>query len=188
VAAGAGGSGLASVWDAATGQERCQVPMAKGTLSAAFHSKAHWVAFASAQEIQLIEPATGRLLKTISGAGSAILDLAVSPDGARLAVGGEGGHVEVFEVADGRRIWSVKADGAQWGVAFSPDGRRLATTGYDFTLHLWEPASGQEVFALRDLPQQGFDVQWSPDGHRLAHMGGTGQVWILDRRPWRERR
>ncbi len=187
VAAGAGGSGLASVWEAATGRELCRVPMAKGTLSAAFHPKGEWVAFASGPEIRLVEPSTGRLVRAIPGAASGILDLAVSPDGAWIAVGGTGGHVEVFAAMDGRKAWSVKTDGAQWGVDFSPDGRRLATTGYDFALHLWEPASGLEVFALRDLPQEGFDVRFSPDGHRLAFMGGAGQVRILDRRPWRER-
>ncbi|MBI3130064.1 MAG: WD40 repeat domain-containing protein [Acidobacteria bacterium] len=187
VAAGAGGSGLAKVWDATTGRELCQLALAKGTISAAFHPQGAWVAFASDREIRLVEPLTGTLVRSIPAA-SGVLDLAVSPDGAWLAVGGTGGHVEVFATGDGRRAWSVKTEGAQWGVAFSPDGRRLASTGYDFALHLWEPGSGQEVFALRDLPHQGFDVNFSPDGHRLAFMGGTGQVWILDRRPWPQRR
>lgn len=188
VAAGAGGSGEAKVWEAASGKELSRVTFAPGTISAAFHPQGHWVAFAAGKEIRLVAPETGQLLRTIPGAPAAILDLAISPGGDWAAVGCTDGTVATFATADGRPGWSAKTDGAQWGVAYSPDGLRVATTGYDFALHLWEARSGAEVFALRDLPQQGFDVHFSPDGHRLAHMSGTGQVWILDRRPWRERR
>lgn len=187
VASGAGGSGIGYVWDAATGKQLVEHPMIPGTLAAAISPDSKWVAYAAGREVHLLELPTGILLRKITGLAGEALDLAVSPDGISLAVGESGGHVELFQVGDGARRWTARTDGAQWGVAFHPDGRRLASTGYDFAVHLWDPITGLEVFALRDLPIQGFDVQFSPDGHRLAYLGGSGQAWIIDRRPWRQR-
>lgn len=187
VASGAGGSGIGYLWEAATGAPLMQHPMSPGTLAVAFAPDSTWAAFASGREIHLLDLPAGTLRRKITGLAGDALDLAASPDGRTLAVGVAGGAVELFRVADGTRLWTAPTGGAQWGVAFHPDGRRIASTGYDFALHLWDPATGQEVFALRDLPIQGFDVQFSPDGHRLAYLGGSGRAWIIDRRPWRQR-
>ena len=187
LASGAGGSGLVYVWEASTGKPLIQHTMEAGTLSVAFAPDSSWIAVASANQVRILQVPSGALIRTIPSASSAIFDLAVSPDGMAVATGQRSGEVELFRVADGEKLWSARTDGSQWGVAFNSDGSRIATTGYDFATHLWDKATGLEVFAIRDLPGQGFDVRFSPDGHRLAHMGGSGQVWILDRRPWRAR-
>lgn len=187
VASGAGGSGIANVWHADTGKALVEHPMTAGTLATAFSPDSKWLAFAAGREIHLLDLPAGTLRRRITGLSGDALDLAVSPDSLTLAVGVSGGAVDLFQASDGARRWTARADGAQWGVAFHPDGRRLVSTGYDFAVHLWDAASGDEVFALRDLPVQGFDVQFSPDGHRLAFLGGSGRAWIIDRRPWRQR-
>jgi len=187
VASGAGGSGVAYVWEAAGGKPVFEHSMTAGTLNVAFSPDSKWIAIGSAREIRILEVPSGALLRRIETPASDVLDVAVSPDGKTIAAGGTAGHVELFGAADGLKRWSAKSDGSQWGIAFSPDGSRLASTGYDFAIHLWDPVTGLEVFALRDLPIQGFDVRFSPDGQRLAYMGGSGQVWIIDRRPWRLR-
>lgn len=187
IAAGDGGTGIAHVIDAETGREVWQHKMAPGTLAAAISKDAKLVAFGSAMEVKMFSMPNGRLLKTFA-AGSEVYELAFSPDGSLLAAGENNGLVQAFGVKEGRLKWEQKTEGSQWGLSFSPDGKRLASIGYDFALHLWEPKSGLEVFAVRDLPIQGFDVRFSPDGQKLAYMGGSGQTWVLDRRRFRERR
>lgn len=187
VASGDGSTGIGYVWDAATGKVLVERPMAAGTVCVAFLPDSRRVAFASDKEIVVLELPSGRLARAITGAKTAVCDIAIRPDGQSLAVGELAGEVESFRLRDGKKEWSFKADGSQWGVCYSPDGTRVASTGYDFATHLFDARTGREVFAIRDLPIQGFDVRFSPDGHRLAYMGGSGQVWIADRRPWRER-
>lgn len=187
VAAGDGGTGFAHLIDSETGREVWRHKMAAGTLAAAISHDSKVVAFGSAREIKLFSSAEGRLVRTIE-AGSEVYELAFSPDGSSVAAGEGSGLVQVFGVGDGRLKWERKTDGGQWGLHFSPDGKRLASIGYDFALHFWDPKTGAEVFALRDLPIQGFDVRFSPNGQQLAYMGGSGQTWIIDRRKYRDRR
>jgi WD40 repeat protein len=188
VTSGAGGSGIASVWESVSGQLIFETRMEPGTLNVAFAPDAKRVAFASMRTLQIHEIPSGKILKQIKSLSSEAYEVAFAPDGKSVAVGESAGHLELFDSKSLTRKWSQKTDGSQWGVHFSPDGKRIASTGYDFATHLWDPASGLEVFAIRDLPTQGFDVRFSPDGTRLAHMGGTGIIWILDQRPFRNRK
>ncbi|TAH49077.1 MAG: hypothetical protein EYC68_18255 [Chloroflexota bacterium] len=54
--------------------------------------------------------------------------VAFSPDGKRLATGGENGQVKLWDVTSGKELFSIPAhEKAIWSVAFSPAGTRLAT-------------------------------------------------------------
>lgn len=187
IAGGDGSTGIATVWDAATGQPVFEHKMDSGTINVAFSPDAKRVAFASMKTLEIHEVPSGKLVRQVKTLSSDAVEVAFSPDGKSVAAGGTSGHVELFDATSLDRKWSSKTDGSQWGVHFSPDGKRLASIGYDFTAHLWDPKTGLEVFAIRDLPVQGFDIRFSPDGHRLAYMGGSGETWILDRRPFKLR-
>ena len=63
-----------------------------------------------------------------AGAGET---LAYSPDGRRIAVGGDG-TVTVWDAATGRELLTLRGHtGLVLGVAYSPDGRRIASAGLD---------------------------------------------------------
>ena len=64
------------------------------------------------------------------GHASGVNAVAFSPDGATLATGGQDGSLALWEVATGRRLFTLAALPAPvTGIAFSPDGRYLATSG-----------------------------------------------------------
>lgn len=106
--------------------------------------------------------------------GSA-LAVALSPDGALLAVD-DGGGVNLWDVSQGRRVDRVEVSAHTWGVSFSPDGALLATaSGSLFNrtpLKLWD-VKNREDFATLSGQGAMFSVAFSPDGQFLAS-GGTG--------------
>jgi WD40 repeat protein len=119
----------------------------------------------------------------------AIDTLAISPDGATVAVGVSDtdsfqGNVSIklFASDTGEERRTINADSVLGGLRFSPDGRRLAAVtlspdGMEVnhpTLSVWDVMTG-EVLVARDLSDRSYSVYvvvWSPDGGRLA-VGGT---------------
>jgi hypothetical protein len=57
--------------------------------------------------------------------------LDISPDGARLATGSEGGTVRVFELSSGAEVARINHDGPVVVVAFGPDGRDIVSAAQD---------------------------------------------------------
>src|SRR5665213_1966292 len=52
--------------------------------------------------------------------------LAFSADGQQLALVGDSGEVEIWEIRTARRLRTVKVSSKVFAIAFSPDGRQLA--------------------------------------------------------------
>jgi YD repeat-containing protein len=68
-----------------------------------------------------------------------ISNLRFSPDGSRLAAANhEGRRVNLYDVASGRRLYSLPDEtGVIWWLAWHPDGRRLAVTRENGDISIW---------------------------------------------------
>jgi WD40 repeat protein len=126
-----------------------------------------------------------RLVGAPLGSYRTVTGLALSPDGATLAVAGSG--VQLWRTATGQRIGAAlpASGGAVYGgVAFSPDGSTLATIGGDGTARLWNVATQQESGAPLTVGAPGAftgTVAFSPDGKILVTVGAGGrtQLWSV---------
>ena len=99
---------------------------------------------------------------------------AFTPNGRFLAIDdGPKKTVTLLDAATGDVVRTFPALSSHVGCfAISRDGKRLAAAGHDRTVKVWDITDGKEVVALGPLPGDLIlDVEFSPDGKRLATAG-----------------
>jgi WD40 repeat protein/uncharacterized protein YndB with AHSA1/START domain len=98
-----------------------------------------------------------------------VISIALSPDGTRIATGGNDGAVKTWDAATGKSQSLIKAHTAPiFCVAFSPDGRFLASSSQDGTAKIWDPASGELIAMYKGHGKPVPFVSFSPDSKQIA--------------------
>lgn len=124
-------------------------------------------------------------LKVIDVHGSAVSDVAFSPDGSRLVSGTDDHTLQLWDAHTGRQIGGPLTghDDVVESVAFSPDGWRLASTSDDGTVRLWNANTGQQIGEpLRGHSETVIGLAFSSDGRRLfsSAVDQTVRQWNVD--------
>jgi WD40 repeat protein len=111
-----------------------------------------------------------------------VRDLAISPDGQRLATASKDGRVRLFDVETGTR--TTLLDGHEGGVdsvTFSPDGALLATGGRDQMIKLWDIRSvpTEPVARINGHTRPILTLAFNPTGSLLVSGSGdnTCRLW-----------
>jgi WD40 repeat protein len=142
------------------------------------------------------QPARKTTLTTLTAPEDGTNVLALSPDGQTLAVGVDGGTVQLWNVADRARpvlLSRLAGAGQAREMVFSPDGRTLATVNMaDTTIALWNVANRPAPARLATLTGHSDIVgslAFSPNGRYLVSgsFDRTAVLWdTTDRaRPFR---
>lgn len=135
--------------------------------------------------------AAGRVTGELRGHTSLPRNLALSPDGTRLASAGNDPTVRIWDLRTLKELPPLDDHGkGAFDVDWSPDGRTLATAGHvlggDGRVRLWDLATGHEVAAMEGHTGEITQTAFSPDGRLLGTRShdGTVRLWdVEERRP-----
>jgi hypothetical protein len=144
--------GTVRVWDARTGAELKRLEHNDRVFGVAFSPDGARLASTCQDEtVRVWDVAAGRDVLRLEKQGIWLRFVQFSPDGTRLAVGGD--HTVKVWDAKGRESLTLRGHtGDVWSVAFSPDGTRLASAGVDQTVKVWDVATGQRTHILIHVP------------------------------------
>lgn len=153
-----------------------------------WHPKGVLVAAGHYGGVVLLRARDGHPETRLAWKGS-VLELAVSPDGRRLAHGNQDATVHFWEIAKGRELhmWGYATKVRQ--LAWRHDGRYLATGG-GLSATVWDFAGhGPEGSTPIELEHHDGLITWmafAPDDDRLATTGDDGMLALWH--PGRDRR
>ncbi len=123
---------------------------------------------------------TWNCVRSFSGHGDNVTCVAFSPDGKYLVSGSDDITVRLWDVREGRKIWSFTRHTDKINhVIFSPDGRLIASASEDGKVCLIS-LQGDLFLDINGRSASILSVAFSPDSKLIASAGSSGIIKIWD--------
>jgi WD40 repeat protein len=140
----------------------------------------HIACATAAGHVRVYDANTLALLKWIPAHPGGANVLAYSPDGSRLATGGNDRTVRIWDL-EGKELHALKGHKSLvTALAWSPDGQSLASGSWDQAVRFWK-ADGSRSQEWKGHTKAVVALAFSPDGTQVASGSGdfTIRIWDL---------
>lgn len=133
----------------------------------------------------LIDRDTARVSRTLPAPAAEVVDMAISPDGTRIALALANETVEIRDVEGGGEPESIASGGPLLTLAWSRDGERLAFATQDGRVVIRDVAEQREERSIRAFAADSYQfvlaLDFSPDGNWLLGAGSDNRLlqWSL---------
>lgn len=118
---------------------------------------------------------------TFIGHFDSVTSVAFSPDGKTLASGSRDKTIEIWDLKQGRRWYTLTGhQDAVEAIAFSPDSKTLASGSRDNTIEIWDLEKGKRWYTLIGHSDWVYSVAFSPAEEILASAGKDKSIEIWD--------
>jgi WD40 repeat protein len=173
------GDQTARIWDVATAKQLAQLDHPAKVIGAIW-DRANARIFTSSTDgkVRIWDPG-GKLLDELD-VGTRYLDLSLSPDEHRLALGGHDATIAIWDLETRARIVEALGHtGPVTSVAWSPDGALLASSADDQTARVWDPQTGK-LLATRRHRDGAMSVVWTADGTAILTASTDASIRLWD--------
>jgi WD40 repeat protein len=183
VAAGRRGTAEVTFHDAGTGRALGSAPGVEGRFQFSPAGDrlvaANWSALG---HVSLIRDAGTRPAPVpLEGLSGEPWCFAFSPDGAALAVGGDGLPPTVWDVASGRLLGRYRFDVGVRDMVFATDGQALIFGSTNGRVYLWRPGGPDEpVISPAGHGAEAWALAYTPDGSTLISAGDDHSIRLWD--------
>jgi eukaryotic-like serine/threonine-protein kinase len=111
----------------------------------------------------------GKLFTTYRKHSAAVLYIAWSPDGKKIASASVDKTVHIWNAASKTPTLIYRNHTKPVStVAWSPDGSRIVSGSWDTTVQIWNVQTGRKHMTFRGFSREVSCVAWSPDGKNIA--------------------
>jgi WD40 repeat protein len=135
-------------------------------------------------ELQLWDPRTGTLVRSVLACGDTLFGASISPDSKKVAVGCTDNTVHVFDSSNARELYKISSH-ENWVLAtvFGVDSKRFVSVGRDRAAKLVDAEKGQMLENVNQLRGELAAVARHPDKDIIV-IGGDDRIpylYMMDR-------
>lgn len=121
----------------------------------------------------------GKLFTNYRKHSAAVLNIAWSPDGKKIASASADKTVHIWNATSKNPTFIYRNHRKPVSaVAWSPDGSRIVSGSWDTTVQVWNVHTGRKLLTYRGFSREVSAVAWSPDGKYIASASWDATVQV----------
>jgi WD40 repeat protein len=136
-----GGFQEIKIWARPTNVQTQKIAVATAGKALAISPDRKWLAAASGNNVLLIEAASGKTVRTLSGHAGPVTAVRFTPDNTKLFSGSADKTVRIWNVADGAAAGQIETLQPIAALTLVAAGKQVVTAGGDNLIYVWDPAA-----------------------------------------------